>query len=324
MALAAAGAWWTADMGSPAAGAVFAMVVPGVAGRAGGMARGVGAAGAVAVALSLVVVAGVGGSQLDAVELLAVYCGLLASAVIGARWADAVGRADAAAAQLKAGRAELVRNVSHELRTPLTVIQGLLTTLFQHWDSLDEPAKLDLIDSASSNVASLDSSVLHFIDVGRLERGEVELAAEDVDLAAVVSSVKSKLASALAGYEVKEKLDVTTWRSDPAAISRVLELLIENAARFSPLGSVITVSSAEQDGRLQLAVADQGKGVPPTVQAKVFEPFWRADVAESGVSRGAGLGLYVAKRLTEQLGGEIGFTSVKGRGSRFVATIPAG
>jgi two-component system sensor histidine kinase KdpD len=283
----------------------------------------VAAAGAVAVALAVVVVADVGTSDLDAIELVAVYAGLLASAAVGARWGEVARRADDAAEQLKVSRAELVRNVSHELRTPLTVIQGLLTTLFQHWDSLDEPAKLDLIDSASSNVASLDSSVLHFIDVGRLERGEVEMVAEEVDLAAVLSSVKSKLAHALAGYEVKDKLQVRTWRSDPTAVARILELLLENAARFSPVGSVITVSSAESSGRLELAVADQGKGVPPTVQAKVFEPFWRSDVADSGVSRGAGIGLYVAKRLTEQLGGEIGFTSVKGRGSRFVATLPA-
>jgi signal transduction histidine kinase len=95
-----------------------------------------------------------------------------------------------------------------------------------------------------------------------------------------------------------------------------------NAARFSPLGSGITITSRQQPGTTIISVTDQGQGIPQKHLVHVFEPFWRADVAETGVSRGAGLGLYIVKELAERHGGTVRVTSTQGRGSTFSVELP--
>ncbi|MBV8690378.1 MAG: HAMP domain-containing histidine kinase [Actinobacteria bacterium] len=219
-------------------------------------------------------------------------------------------------------RAELVVTVGHELRTPLTVIQGLVTLLSRHWTTLAEPKKLDLIDDLAFNVSSLDSSILHFIDAARIERGEVTLSCTEVELAPVVEEMRTKLASVIAGYDLQVKLEAPTAWCDRESVGRILELLVANATRFSPLASRIVVRSRAHTDATVLTVTDQGQGIAAGHLAHVFEPFWRADVAETGVSRGAGLGLSIVRSLAEMHGGEVSVRSVKGRGSTFEVRLP--
>ena len=244
---------------------------------------------------------------------------LSARAIRNLRAAEAEARRKAEA--LDEFRKEIVTTVSHELRTPLTVIQGLVNMLARRWDRLEEGTKLDIVDNLSMNVSSLDASILHFIDAARIERGE-PVRPDNVELAPVVDDVRAKLASVLAGYTVSVKLDVTTAWADPEALGRVLELLVENAARFSPLGSTITITARRDTDGVVVAVADQGGGIPPSQLDRVWEPFWRADVQESGVSRGAGLGLAIVKELAERHQGRATVTSSRGRGSTFRVTFP--
>jgi signal transduction histidine kinase len=219
-------------------------------------------------------------------------------------------------------RAELVVTVGHELRTPLTVIQGLVTVLARHWDTLAEPKKLDLIDDLAFNVSSLDSSILHFIDAARIERGEVSLRCREVELAPVVDEVRSKLSAVLAGYDVQVKLEAPTAWCDREAVGRIVELLVANATRFSPLASRIVIGSRNHTDATVLTVTDQGQGIPAQHLSHLFEPFWRADVAETGVSRGAGLGLSIVRDLARLHGGDVSVRSVKGHGSTFEVELP--
>ena len=212
--------------------------------------------------------------------------------------------------------------VSHELRTPLTVIQGIVNTLATHWDRLGEAERLDMIDVIASNVSSLDASILHFIDVGRLERGETVLHLGDVPVQPLVESVIAKLAPLLAGYAVSTQFDVDTVWADKDAAARILELLLSNAVRFSPLATPIFVRAKPVDEGVELIVIDRGMGIAPRHLPHVFEPFWRADTGESGVSRGAGLGLTIVKQLAELHGGSVRVMSSKGRGSAFHVLLP--
>lgn len=313
--LSAAGGW-------PVAGPVAALPVIAVHGWESGTRAGLRLAGLTTVVAAAVSAAGVGDRSLGGGEVLALALAAGWTAAFVAGLGEAARGAAAQAAQLDAARHLLVRNVSHELRTPLTVIQGLLTTLFQRWDSLTEPQRLDLIDAASVNVASLDASVLHFIDAGEIERDEVEVAIEQVDLAATVEQVRHKLSVALSGYDLQTHLEVDAIESDPKLVARILELFVENAARFSPVGSPVVVNARRHGPLVELSVMDRGRGIAPHERDHVFDPFWRADVQETGVSRGAGLGLYIAKELAERLGGEVGFHTVKGRGTKFFARLP--
>lgn len=312
----------SAAAGWPLAGPVVALPLIAVHGWEGGRRAGLALAALVALVTAAVAVAGVGDRSLRIVDIVTLAVAAAWTAAFVAGLGDSARTADAQASQLDAARHLLVRNVSHELRTPLTVIQGLLTTLFQRWDTLTEPQRLDLIDAASVNVASLDASVLHFIDAGEIERDEVEVAIEQVDLVATVEQVRHKLSVALSGYDLQTHLEVDAIESDPKLVARILELFVENAARFSPVGSPVVVNARRHGPLVELSVMDRGRGIAPHERDHVFDPFWRADVQETGVSRGAGLGLYIAKELAERLGGEVGFHTVKGRGTKFFARLP--
>src|SRR5205807_1925039 len=123
--------------------------------------------------------------------------GLVAASLEG----DAAARDEAE--QLRTFRQEIVATISHELRTPLTVIQGLTSVLNSRWDALPEARKLDLIDTIQLNVASLDASILHFVDAGRLVRGEYQPAPELIGMGDVAAAVVAKLSGVLAGHEVQ-------------------------------------------------------------------------------------------------------------------------
>jgi signal transduction histidine kinase len=220
-------------------------------------------------------------------------------------------------------RRRMVMTVSHELRTPMTIIQGIVNTLEMHWATLTEGQRLDLIDTIATNVASLDATILHFIDVAELERGEKTLHLGDVDLAGVIDAVVNKLGPVVAGHTVRRQLYVENAWADRDAVGRILELLIANAARFSPLATTIYVRARPgDDGGVDLAVVDQGPGIPPTHLPHIFEPFWRADTGEYGVSRGAGLGLTIVKELAELHGGSVRVQSSRRRGSAFHVLLP--
>ncbi len=254
-----------------------------------------------------------------AAGLLAGWVGLAGAAV----------REDAAAREaerrsLEDLKEQVVTTVSHELRTPLTIIQGLASTLVSRWDSLPETRRLDLVDSLGVNVASLDASVLHFLDAGRLSKDGWEVRPVLVEVEPLVDAVLAKLEPVLAGHEVSRRLDAAQVWADPVALGRVLELLLVNACRFSPpAGSIgMRVSGSMADG-WEVSVADRGQGISPADLPKIFDRLWRADVQETGVSRGAGLGLAIVKELVERHGGTATASSAKGRGSTFRISLPA-
>jgi signal transduction histidine kinase len=251
------------------------------------------------------------------------------AAVLGwARWAlprytAASARAEEAARDLDEFREQIVITVSHEVRTPLTVIQGLVSTLVRRWDALSEPERLDLMDSLALNVASLDTSILHFVDASRIARGQFPMTIEPVDLASVLADVQSKLSTILAGHGVHVTLDAKTVCADREALARVLEHLLSNAVRFSLVGKPIFVRAVPRDGYVEIAVTDRGAGIPDDALARVWEPFWRGDVRDTGVSRGAGLGLTIVRELTEAHGGTAAVTwTAEGKGTTVAVTFP--
>jgi two-component system sensor histidine kinase KdpD len=224
--------------------------------------------------------------------------------------------------ELSRHRSELVTTVSHELRTPLTLIQGVVDTLSQRWDVLSESERLDLVDMLIDNVASLDSSVLHFVDAARLQRGEYHIEPAWVSIEAQLVRVEKKITSALAGHEVQHDLELDRVWMDAPALRQILEHLLVNAARFSPLGSPIRVRCVLDGDAAVLSVADRGQGLGVHLMATVWAPLERGDVAETGVSRGAGLGLPIVRELARLHGGDADLRSVKGRGTTIWVRIP--
>ena len=334
--------WWgwaTADLGVVAAAAwllasgdllAVAVLLPALAAAATavdhGRARALTIAAAATALLGLVQILGPGaGASWRAAA------GVVGAGVLSA-WAALAGAAMGAAEEERAAerrsvdalKEQVVTTVSHELRTPLTIIQGLTSTLVSRWDALPETKRLDLVDALGLNVASLDASVLHFLDAGRLAKDGWEVRPVVVEVAPLVEGVLAKLDPVLAGHEVARRMEVDQVWADPVALGRVLELLLVNACRFSPPAGSITIrcTGSMADG-WEVSVADRGQGISPVDLPKIFDRLWRADVQETGVSRGAGLGLAIVKELAERHGGTATATSTKGRGSTIRVMLPA-
>ena len=241
---------------------------------------------------------------------------------IGASGAALETATELSASELDRVRREMVTTVSHELRTPLTVIQGVLATLSRRWDVLSEPERLDLIDIVIDNTASLDSSILHFVDAGRLERGAYVIKPEWVDIELAVQQVQAKLTTALAGHSVTLDAAVPVAWVDRVAFMRIVEHLLVNAVRFSSIGMPITIRTALQGAEVVLTVSDRGHGIPPHVLATVWTPLERGDVSETGVSRGAGLGLPIVRELARLHGGDADLQTSKARGTTVTVRLP--
>jgi len=217
---------------------------------------------------------------------------------------------------------------SHELRTPLTAVKGQaqLVERFLARGQID-PERLSLAAARLSQaVYRLDLLVRDLVDVSRLQAGRLALRPETVDLVTLVRDVMGRVAE----EEPPEALHphrfvveapgpvIGSW--DPARLDQVLANLIGNALKYSPEGGEIRVSVRARADTAELVVWDQGVGIDPADQHRLFQPFERGSGAEA--FEGTGLGLYIARQIVEQHAGELTFVSEVGRGSAFTVRLP--
>jgi signal transduction histidine kinase len=222
-------------------------------------------------------------------------------------------------------KSDFVAITSHELRTPITAIRGFVKTLLRAHDRLSADqvrAFMEVIDRQSDRLARLVEDLLH---VARIEAGAIHLAPEEVDLRSLLQELVNSL-----GVERRSRVWVAVdgepprVRVDPYRVEQVLRNLLENALKFSPQDTQVTLRARVEDGQVEFAVTDQGPGIPAEEMAAIFERFHQAGRATTRQAEGAGLGLYITKRLVEAMGGEISVESVVGAGSTFRVRLPAG
>ena len=213
---------------------------------------------------------------------------------------------------------DFVSAASHELRSPLTSILGSLATLRQPNVSGDPAASAEFLDAAERQAKRLERLVENLLTEARLEEARpIELT--DVDLAEAASQVVAELG---ATDRVVLDLPAGTVRTDRARIVEVVRYLLDNALKYSPEASTVTVGATVEDGRLRLRVADVGPGIDPADQAEIFERFHQVDQSSTRSHDGLGLGLHLARELVEQLQGRVEVDSGPGRGSTFTVTVP--
>ncbi len=210
------------------------------------------------------------------------------------------------------------------LRTPLARIVANADSINAQADG---PVQADYADYAA-DIASAGRHLLELVDdlvdLQAVERPDFALTAESIDLADVARRAAGLLA-VRAG-----NADVAIARPAPGVsvpaqgdFRRVLQILVNligNAVRYSPPGSLVSVTAAVEGTVATVVVADQGKGVAPADQARIFEKFERVDPSEPG---GNGLGLYIARRLARAMQGDLHIESAPGEGARFVLSLPA-
>ncbi len=191
----------------------------------------------------------------------------------------------------------------------------------------DGPVQHDYVDYAA-DIASAGRHLLELVDdlvdLQAVERADFALAPEPIDLADVARRAAGLLTVRATNADVtivRPAMDVRTPAlGDFRRVLQILVNLVGNAVRYSPPGSYVKVSVSRTDSQATVVVADQGKGVAPEDQVRIFEKFERVDPSEAG---GNGLGLYIARRLARAMQGDLTVESAPGEGARFVLTLPA-
>ncbi|HEX8466106.1 MAG TPA: ATP-binding protein, partial [Abditibacterium sp.] len=219
---------------------------------------------------------------------------------------------------------EFVSTVSHELRTPLTSIRGALGLLSGGVAGELPPRAKPLIDVALSNCERLTRLVNDILDLENIQSDQIELKPETLALdQAVLRAVEANRAFA-GQFGVQFDLDLQVRgyiRADEGRLAQILTNLLSNAAKFSHRGGtvqVVTTRRSDETGRwVRVLVQDNGPGIAPEFRSRIFGRFEQADGTDARANQGSGLGLAVARALTEKLDGRIGFDSEIGRGSTF-------
>jgi len=214
-------------------------------------------------------------------------------------------------------RRAFASDVAHELRTPLAILRSQLEAI---QDGVTAPAP-DVIDSLHDESLRLGRLIADLETMADAGAAGFTLDRSEVALRPLVRDVLDDLAGHLTEHEldlVTDLADVTTV-VDPMRLRQILTNLVTNAAKFTPPGGTVTVTLAQRDGAVELAVADTGIGIPDDELPRVFDRFFRGTRSRAG---GSGIGLAVAAELAAAHRGHISVDSEPGHGSRFTVRLP--
>ncbi len=222
-------------------------------------------------------------------------------------------------------KTEFLASMSHELRTPLNGIIGFAQLLREDAQNDEARENAEIIETSSHHLLLLLNSIL---DIAKIEAGEMNVVAEAVPLRALVAEVTTVhlpvAAAKQVGFEVRLDDDLpANVVADPTKLRQVLHNLLNNAVKFTEHGSVI-LEVTRQTPDVLFRVIDTGPGIPDHLREAVFEKFRQGDDFLTRRYQGTGLGLTLARHLTDLMGGRMGLETELGKGSVFHFTLPAG
>ena len=222
-------------------------------------------------------------------------------------------------------KTDFVSTVSHELRTPLAAIYGAAMTLRRRDVAVEESQRDKLLEVVSNEADRLARIVNDILWASRLESGRMSIAIERCDAAAIATEVVDVLRS-----RAPEGIDVAVRKSrglpqvaaDPDKLRQILTNLIDNAIKYSPDGGHVEAEIGRSGGRVRFRVTDEGLGIPPAEQDRIFEKFFRLDPNLTRGVGGTGLGLYISRELVTRMNGRIWVDSDGRSGSSFFLELP--
>jgi len=228
------------------------------------------------------------------------------------------------AAETERLRSALLTSISHDLRTPLASILGSATSLSSYGPMLDEPARHELATTIQEEAERLNRFIANLLDMTRLESGAIRPRTGAVDLSEVVGSALERVGRILAGHRVEVDLaaDLPMIDIDAVLFEQALFNLLDNAGKYAPAGSLITVRARREGTRVRIEVMDEGDGIPPEDVERIFDKFYRVH-AQDRQRAGTGLGLAICRGFVEAMGGTITAGNRRdGRGAVFTLTLP--
>jgi two-component system sensor histidine kinase KdpD len=203
-------------------------------------------------------------------------------------------------------RSALLTSISHDLRTPLASILGSASTLRSQRGNLDALAQEMLVGTIQEEAERLNRFIANLLDMTRLESGAISPHLDFVDLGDIVGSAIRRASGVLALHEVRVDIahDLPMPKLDPVLFEQVLFNLLDNAAKYTPAGSVIEIRTARQGNQVRLEIADEGEGIPPDDVERIFDKFYRVQAIDRKRA-GTGLGLAICRGFVEAMGGTI-------------------
>lgn len=224
-------------------------------------------------------------------------------------------------------KSQFISNVSHELRTPVTVLRSYIDTLYNYGDEFDEKTKKEFIETLNTEIIRLNSMVNDILDFSRLDsNAKIEKDENDISqlVDACVSQVQVLLKEHNLKIEVEKDNDIPLLMFNYNSIARALTNYLSNAIKYAPQDSTIKVKlyKEPENNQVIVTVRDEGIGIAPEFQKKVFERFYRVENKTHSV-KGTGLGLHLVKTTIEKHHfGHVFVNSQPGHGSTFGFTLP--
>lgn len=217
---------------------------------------------------------------------------------------------------------EFVATVSHELRTPLTSIDGYIKTMLSL--DLDEAEKRSFMEAAGRQSERLRRLIEQLLAVARLESGMDQRSLAPTYLPGVVDELVQALGLQGSGHavEVRVDRDLGPVETDTEKVAQILTNLVENAIKHSPQGTRVTVRARADREGVVTSIEDEGPGIPTEAQDKIFDRFYQVDQSMTRTAGGVGLGLYICRRLAEQIGADLRLDRSDAAGSVFSLRIP--
>jgi two-component system sensor histidine kinase KdpD len=254
-------------------------------------------------------------------DVLDAFAGQLALALERTRLGDEAAQARVQAESSRI-RAALFSSVTHDLRTPLASITASASSLMEEGVPFTEEQRLELLRTILEESQRLNRLVGNLMDISRLRAGALRPSVEIVPFEDLLSSVLGRLRDRLAGREIRVQIreGIPPGAFDVVQMDQVLTNLVENAVRYSPPGTPITIAATQWQHDLEVRVSDRGPGIPLEERVQVFEEFYRRDV--DGRKGGTGLGLAIARAVVLAHGGTMWVEETPGGGATIGFRLP--
>jgi PAS domain S-box-containing protein len=218
---------------------------------------------------------------------------------------------------------DFVATISHELRTPMAAVYGAAETLLRRADEITPEQSRQLVEMIAAQASRLSQITEEVLLTNQLDRGELRVEHEPVDVADVVRRTIEAMESQLTEpveIDVDVSPELGAASADPDRIQQVMVNLLDNAVKYG--GSPVRVRVESVDGHVRISVADSGPGIAADDRERIFEKFYRSDPQHARVPSGTGLGLYISRELVRRMGGRLDVTSAPGSGATFVVELP--